>query len=83
MADSGRQSFTDKMGASAKPDSQKSMTEQLSDTAKGAYDSMASSMQPESEKSYTQKAGDAMSGNSNESSQSMSDKAKNATGMNN
>ncbi|RPD54751.1 hypothetical protein L226DRAFT_570952 [Lentinus tigrinus ALCF2SS1-7] len=82
MTDAGRQSVSSKMGASMKPDSQKSYTEQMTDTVKGVYDSIASSAQPESEKSYTQKATDAMSGNSNENQDSMVNKAKNAMGSN-
>ena len=66
MSDTGRQSFTDKMGASMKPDSQKSTWEQTADTAKGKMDSMGSTMQPQSQKSTTQKAGDTLSGNQNE-----------------
>ncbi|KIJ67797.1 hypothetical protein HYDPIDRAFT_107294, partial [Hydnomerulius pinastri MD-312] len=63
------------------PDSQKSTTEQVGDTAKGWTDSAASTLQPQSEKSNTQKAGDTVSGNSNENQESLVDKAKNAMGM--
>ncbi|KAI0355719.1 hypothetical protein OH77DRAFT_1424663 [Trametes cingulata] len=82
MADAGRQSFTDKASSAMKPDSQKSMTEQMGDSLKGTADSVASTMQPQSEKSTTQQMGDSMSGNSNENQESMMDKAKNALGMN-
>ena len=66
MSDTGRQSFTDKVGAAVKPDSQKSTTEHMGDKFKGKTDSAASSLQPQSEKSTTQKVGDAFSSNSNE-----------------
>ncbi|ETW80700.1 heat shock protein 12.1 [Heterobasidion irregulare TC 32-1] len=79
MSNAGRQSFTDKMGSSMKPDSQKSATEQLGDKAKGMYENVASTVQPE--KSGTQQAGDAISGNSNENQDSIMDKAKNAMGF--
>ncbi|KAG2074625.1 hypothetical protein BDR04DRAFT_1048363 [Suillus decipiens] len=81
MADTGRQSMTDKAAASMKPDSQKSMAEQAGDKVKGMSDSIASSIQPQSEKSTTQKAGDTLSGNSNEGQESLTDKAKHAMGM--
>ncbi|KAJ7047003.1 heat shock protein 9/12-domain-containing protein [Mycena alexandri] len=81
MSDTGRQSMTEKAGAAMKPDSQKTATEQVGDTLKGAGDSIASTLQPQSEKSTTQKAGDMVSSNSNENSESMLDKAKNAIGM--
>ncbi|PPQ64653.1 hypothetical protein CVT26_002743 [Gymnopilus dilepis] len=83
MSDTGRQSFTDKAGATMKPDSQKSTMEQAGDYVKGKSDSLASSMQPNSQKSGSQRAGDAMSGNSNENSDSLLNKAKNAVGMGN
>ncbi|KAI0369677.1 hypothetical protein BV20DRAFT_346098 [Pilatotrama ljubarskyi] len=82
MADAGRQSFTDKASSAMKPDSQKSMTEQMGDSMKGTADSVASTVQPQSEKSTSQQMGDSMSGNSNENQESMMDKAKNAFGMN-
>ncbi|KAA1474340.1 hypothetical protein DENSPDRAFT_931588 [Dentipellis sp. KUC8613] len=82
MADAGRQSFTDKASSAMKPDSQKSMTEQASDKAKGMYDSLASSAQPESQKSTGQQVGDSVSSNSNENSGSLADKAKDLFGMN-
>ncbi|KIL69883.1 hypothetical protein M378DRAFT_69288 [Amanita muscaria Koide BX008] len=81
MSDSNRQSFTDKVGSTMKPDSQKSGMEQAGDYVKGKMDSVASTMQPESEKSTTQQMGDTMSGNSNENQESLMDKAKNAMGM--
>ncbi|KAJ7080397.1 heat shock protein 9/12-domain-containing protein [Mycena belliarum] len=81
MADTGRQSLTDKAGAAMKPDSQKSMTEQAGDAVKGTADSLASTMQPQSGKSTTQKAGDTMSGNSNQNDESMLGMAQNALGM--
>merc|ERR1712137_1101960 len=81
MADTGRQSMTDKAAASMKPESQKSMTEQASDKVKGMSDSVASTLQPQSEKSTTQKAGDTMSGNSNEGQESLMEKAKHTMGM--
>ncbi|KAI0630209.1 heat shock protein 9/12-domain-containing protein [Trametes polyzona] len=81
MADAGRQSFTDKASSAMKPDSQKSMTEQMGDSMKGTADSLASTVQPQSEKSTTQQMGDSLSGNSNENQESLMDKAKNALGM--
>nr|BAN58300.1 heat shock protein 9 [Grifola frondosa]BAN58301.1 heat shock protein 9 [Grifola frondosa] len=81
MADAGRQSFTDKMSSSMKPDTQKSMTESMGDKMKGMGDSVASTLQPESQKSTTQQVGDSMSGNSNENQDSMMNKMKNAVGM--
>ncbi|KAI0746037.1 heat shock protein 9/12-domain-containing protein [Earliella scabrosa] len=81
MSDAGRQSFTDKASSAMKPDSQKSLTEQMGDSIKGTYDSIASTMQPQSEKSYGQQAADSMSGNSNENQDSIANKAKNAMGM--
>ncbi|KAG1752955.1 heat shock protein 9/12-domain-containing protein [Suillus lakei] len=81
MADTGRQSMTDKAASTVKPDSQKSMTEQAGDKVKGVSDSVASTLQPQSEKSTTQKAGDTMSGNANEGQESLTDKAKQAMGM--
>ncbi|KAI9067418.1 hypothetical protein FKP32DRAFT_284574 [Trametes sanguinea] len=82
MSDTGRQSFTDKASSAMKPDSQKSMTEQMGDSMKGTADSMASSLQPQSEKSTSQKMGDSMSSNSNENQGSVMDKAKDMLGMN-
>jgi hypothetical protein len=73
--------MTDKLGAAAKPDSQKSMTEQAGDMFKGKTDSAASTLQPNSEKSTTQRMGDTVSGNQNENSDSIIDKAKNAMGL--
>lgn len=55
MSDLGRQSFTDKATAAAKPDSQKSVLEKAGDYVKGAADSVASAVQPQEEKSTTQK----------------------------
>ncbi|OJA11722.1 hypothetical protein AZE42_02107 [Rhizopogon vesiculosus] len=81
MADTGRQSMTDKAASSVKPDSQKSMTEQASDKIKGMSDSTASTAQPQSQKSTTQRAGDTLSGNSNQDQESLTDKAKNAMGL--
>ncbi|KAI0821684.1 heat shock protein 9/12-domain-containing protein [Trametes gibbosa] len=81
MADAGRQSFTDKAASTVKPNSEKSLTEQMGDSLKGTADSIASTVQPQSEKSTTQKMGDSISGNSNENQDSMIDKAKNALGM--
>ncbi|KAG1766978.1 heat shock protein 9/12-domain-containing protein [Suillus occidentalis] len=81
MADTGRQSMTDKAASSMKPESQKSMTEQAGDKTKGMADSVASTMQPQSEKSATQKAGDTVSGNSNEGQESLMEKAKQTMGM--
>ncbi|THH31332.1 hypothetical protein EUX98_g2846 [Antrodiella citrinella] len=81
MADTGRQSLTDKAGAALKPNSEKSTTEHFGDKMKGTGDSAASSMQPESQKSMTQKMGDAFSSNSNDNDESMMQKAKNAVGM--
>ncbi|PPQ63073.1 hypothetical protein CVT24_005928 [Panaeolus cyanescens] len=81
MSDTGRQSFTDKMGSSMKPDSQKGAMEQAGDFIKGKTDSAASTMQPQSQKSGSQRMGDAMSGNSNNTDDSLLNKAKNAVGM--
>ncbi|KAH9839331.1 heat shock protein 9/12-domain-containing protein [Rhodofomes roseus] len=83
MSDTGRQSFTDKVGAAVKPDSEKSTTEHFGDKIKGKSDSAASSAQPQSEKSYGQKIGDTFSSNSNENEPSMTQKAKNAVGLGN
>ncbi|CDO69230.1 hypothetical protein BN946_scf185042.g132 [Trametes cinnabarina] len=79
MADAGRQSFTDKASSAMKPDSQKSMTEQVGDSVKGTADSLASTMQPQ--KSTSQQVGDSLSSNSNENQGSMMDKAKDMLGM--
>ena len=57
MADAGRQSLSDKVGAAVKPDSQKGFVESAGDSIKGALDSVASAVQPQHEKSVTQKAG--------------------------
>ncbi|KAG2020031.1 hypothetical protein CC2G_005417 [Coprinopsis cinerea AmutBmut pab1-1] len=81
MSDTGRQSFTDKMGSTMKPDSQKSTMERTGDRMKGTMDSAASSMQPNSQKSTGQQMGDTMSSNSNQNQDSMMDKAKNAMGL--
>ncbi|KAG1870160.1 heat shock protein 9/12-domain-containing protein [Suillus subalutaceus] len=81
MADTGRQSMTDKAATAMKPESQKSMTEQAGDKVKGMSDSVASTLQPQSEKSTTQKAGDTVSGNSNEGQESLAEKAKHAMGL--
>ncbi|KAG7091339.1 hypothetical protein E1B28_010382 [Marasmius oreades] len=81
MADTGRQSFTDKAEAALKPDSEKSTTEHMGDKLKGHGDSAASTMQPQSEKSTGQKVGDTLSGNSNNNDKSMIDKAKDAVGL--
>ncbi|KAJ7685375.1 heat shock protein 9/12-domain-containing protein [Mycena polygramma] len=83
MSDNARQSMTDKAGASLKPDSQKSTTEQLGDHVKGTGDSIASTLQPQGEKSTTQKAGDAVSGNSNHNDESLLQKTKDAVGLGN
>ncbi|KAJ7172284.1 heat shock protein 9/12-domain-containing protein [Mycena filopes] len=82
MADTGRQSMTDKAGAALKPDSQKGTGEQVGDSLKGTGDSIASTLQPQSDKSATQKAGDTVSGNSNKNDKSMLDSAKDTLGMN-
>jgi len=83
MSDAGRQSFTDKIGAAVKPDSEKSTTEHFGDKFKGKSDSAASSAQPESQKSYGQKVTDTFSSNSNQNEPSLTQKAKNATGLGN
>lgn len=62
MSDNGRQSFTDKISAAFKPDSQKTTTEHLGDKFSGKVDNAASSMQPQGHKSLTQKVGDALTG---------------------
>nr|POE66144.1 12 kda heat shock protein [Quercus suber] len=64
MSDSLRQSNTDKLGSSMKPDSQKTTMESVSDSAKSAGDSIAGSMQPEGQKSTSQKATDSVTGGS-------------------
>ncbi|KAH9859053.1 heat shock protein 9/12-domain-containing protein [Lenzites betulinus] len=81
MADTGRQSFTDKAASAAKPNSEKSYVEQIGDSMKSTADSIASTVQPQSEKSTTQKMGDTVSGNSNHNQESLMDKAKNAFGV--
>lgn len=43
----GRKDFTSKLGDSIKPDSQKTTTEKLGDSASGAYDRVAGAVQPE------------------------------------
>ncbi|KAI0730364.1 heat shock protein 9/12-domain-containing protein [Fomitopsis betulina] len=83
MSDNARQSFTDKMGAAIKPDSEKTTTEHLGDKFKGKSDSAASTLEPESQKSYSQKIGDSLSGNSNQNEPSLTQKAKNAVGLGN
>nr|POE79734.1 12 kda heat shock protein [Quercus suber] len=64
MSDSFRQSNTDKLSSSIKPDSQKSTLESVSDSAKSTGDSIAGTLQPESEKSTSQKASDSITGGS-------------------
>ncbi|THH12463.1 hypothetical protein EW146_g7674 [Bondarzewia mesenterica] len=81
MSDAGRQSVTDKAQSALKPDSQKSMTEQAGDKAKGAYDDIASTLQPQDQKSGSQKVSDTFSSNSNDNQDSLMDKAKNAMGF--
>ncbi|KAF8733694.1 hypothetical protein AX14_003622 [Amanita brunnescens Koide BX004] len=46
MSDQARQSVTDKVGAAVKPDSEKSLMEQVGDKSKGMADSVASTLQP-------------------------------------
>ncbi|KAA1473941.1 hypothetical protein DENSPDRAFT_305351 [Dentipellis sp. KUC8613] len=81
MTDAGRQSFTDKVASSVKPDSEKSTTEHFGDKFQGKADSAASTAQPESQKSYTQQASDAVTGNKNDNHESLTGKAKNALGF--
>ncbi|KAJ8519462.1 hypothetical protein ONZ45_g3571 [Pleurotus djamor] len=84
MSDHGRQSFTDKVSAAIKPDSQKTTTEHFGDKFKGNTDSAASTLQPNNEKSYGQKATDHLSGNSNHhthNNDTLGDKTKRAFGM--
>ncbi|KAK2466798.1 hypothetical protein APHAL10511_001056 [Amanita phalloides] len=81
MSDTGRQSLTDKASAAMKPDSQKSMMEQLGDSAKGVMDSAASTVQPNSNKSTSQQVGDSVSSNSNENQDSLLSKAKRTMGL--
>ncbi|KAJ4487767.1 heat shock protein 9/12-domain-containing protein [Lentinula aciculospora] len=78
MSDTGRQSFTDKVSDTMKPESQKTATESLVDSVKSTGDSLASTFQPESQKSTTQKAGDAISSNENENDESLITKTQNA-----
>ncbi|KAJ3013663.1 hypothetical protein NUW54_g1527 [Trametes sanguinea] len=84
MSDTGRQSFTDKASSAMKPDSQKSMTEQMGDSMKGTADSMASSLQPQVEREvHVPKDGRLdEAATSNENQGSMMDKAKDMLGMN-
>jgi len=63
MADHGRESWSDKISRTVKPDSQKTLAEQTGDKATGQYENVASTAQPESQKSYGQKAMDMVSGN--------------------
>ncbi|EJD35303.1 hypothetical protein AURDEDRAFT_75451 [Auricularia subglabra TFB-10046 SS5] len=75
MSDIGRQSFTDKVGAAVKPDSQKTTTEHLGDKFHG---------KPQGEKSFGQKVGDTFTGGSStgaNNNASVMDKAKSAMGM--
>ncbi|WPG97767.1 Hypothetical protein R9X50_00054800 [Acrodontium crateriforme] len=58
MSDALRQSTTDKIGSSMKPDSQKSTLEQTSDSLKSTADSVGKTLQPESQKSTGQKMTD-------------------------
>ncbi|KAJ3725787.1 heat shock protein 9/12-domain-containing protein [Lentinula raphanica] len=81
MSDTGRQSFTDKVENTLKPESQKSTTESWGDSIKSTADSAASTLQPESEKSTTQKIGDSASSNSNENNDSLLGKAQDALGL--
>ncbi|KAG8935582.1 hypothetical protein FRC02_007510 [Tulasnella sp. 418] len=82
MADTGRQSLSDKAGSALKPDSQKTTTEKMGDSVKGTADSVASTLQPQSEKSGTQKVGDNLSGNKNDDQGTLLDKTKRAVGIN-
>ncbi|KZV86580.1 hypothetical protein EXIGLDRAFT_680817 [Exidia glandulosa HHB12029] len=84
MTDHGRQSFTDKVSASVKPDSQKTTGEHMGDKFHGKMDNAAGSLQPQGEKSYTQKASDTVTGGhggATNNNSSLLDKAKHALGM--
>ncbi|KZV86219.1 hypothetical protein EXIGLDRAFT_622217 [Exidia glandulosa HHB12029] len=84
MSDAGRQSFTDKVGAAVKPDSEKTTTEHMGDKFHGKMDNAAGSMQPQGEKSYGQKVGDTFTGGhdaTTNNNSSIVDKAKSALGM--
>jgi len=65
MADTGRQSFTDKAQAKLTPENEKTFTQRTGDAIKGTYDKAAAAVQPEGEKSTTQKVGDDLTGKSN------------------
>jgi len=58
MSDTGRQDFSDKVGAAVKPDSSKTTTEKMGDTVKGNTDKAAREVMPQGEKSNTQAAAD-------------------------
>ncbi|KAF8733693.1 hypothetical protein AX14_003622 [Amanita brunnescens Koide BX004] len=81
MSDQARQSVTDKVGAAVKPDSEKSLMEQVGDKSKGMADSVASTLQPNSGKSTSQQMTDSLSNNSNENQDSLMTKAKRAMGL--
>ncbi|KAK4703409.1 hypothetical protein P7C70_g2806, partial [Phenoliferia sp. Uapishka_3] len=68
ISDTGRQSTTDKIGSSIKPDSQKTYTESATDFVKGKADAAASYVQPDSDKSLGQKASDTFGSSTNSSS---------------
>ncbi|KAK1825103.1 hypothetical protein LTR12_000392 [Friedmanniomyces endolithicus] len=75
MSDSMRQSTTDKVSSSMKPNSSKSTMEKGTDSVKGAADSVAGKAQPDSEKSTGQSLTDSVSGGSSDASKSASDTA--------
>ena len=84
MSDAGRQSFTDKVGAAVKPDSEKTTTEHFGDKFHGKMDNAKGTMEPQGEKSYTQKAADTVTGGhggATNNNSSLMDKAKHALGM--
>jgi len=69
MSDAGRKDLSSQVGDKLKPESQKSTTEKLGDTASGAYDRAAGAVQPESEKSTSQKLADSTRSNKDDASQ--------------
>lgn len=62
MSDPGRKNVSDKISESLKPESEKTLNEQVSERVTDAFDKMAASAQPDSEKSVSQKAIDVFSG---------------------
>lgn len=63
MSDTGRKDFSQKAEEKITPESQKSLGEQIKETATDAYDKVAGMMQPSEEKGAGQKAFDSAKGN--------------------